>query len=91
MSNQPQASEKDADIVRIAVDPKIERVQDAVADPTFRRYLRRAREGPVAAGDEWAEFVSAGCGSQTVVSVRVVTVEGGTQVGPETTFELVGP
>lgn len=88
MTDRRRVSEKDADTVRVTVEPNSERVRDAVADPAFRRYLRRAHEGPVAAGNEWAEFVNAGCGSRTSVSVTVVAVEGGTRVGRETSFEL---
>lgn len=79
--------EGDADTVQVTVEPDSDRVRDAVADAAFCRYLRHAHEGAIADGDEWAEFVNAGCGSQMSVSICVLAVEGGTRVGRETTFE----
>lgn len=55
----------------------------------YRLYLRRAHEGPVAVGEEWAEFVNYGCASPEDVLLRVERVEGGTEIGPETAVEVV--
>lgn len=77
----------DAHTVRLTVNPDNDHVRNAVTDATFCRYLRRAHNGAVTTGDTWSEFVSAGCGTRTNVSIRVLAVEGGTHVGRETIFE----
>lgn len=83
----PGSGGTDAGTVGLAVEPDSDRVRDAVAEASYRRYLRRAREGPVTAGDTWAEFVSGGCGARTPVTIRVLAVEGGERVGRGTAFE----
>jgi hypothetical protein len=60
-----------------------------MTEHTHRRYLRWAHAGPVAAGDEWEEFVNCGCASPENVILRVEDVQGGTAVGSETTLEVV--
>lgn len=69
--------------------PEDERTRDELESDTYRSYLRRARDGPVSAGDEWEEFVSRGCGSTRDVALRVEDVDGGEAVGEETAFEFV--
>lgn len=64
-------------------------VEEGLADEHFVGYLRRARAGPVAAGDEFEEFVSRGCTSPYDVVLRVERVEGGDAIGEETAFEFV--
>jgi len=66
--------------------PGSERLVDAVSARSYRRYLGRARAGPVAVGEEWTEFVNCGCGTRADVVFRVVAVEGGERVGPDTAF-----
>lgn len=58
-------------------------------EDTYRRYLRWAHAGPVAVGEEWAEFVNCGCASPEDVVLRVETVECGTAMGAETAIEVV--
>lgn len=55
---------------------------------SYRSYLRRARGGSVSVGEEWAEFVSTGCGTTQDVTLRVTAVDGGSAVGPNTEFEF---
>jgi hypothetical protein len=69
--------------------PKDEQTRDELESDTYRSYLRRARDGPVSAGDEWEEFVSRGCGSTRDVVLHVETVDGGSVVGDATEFEFV--
>lgn len=61
-------------------------VEAALTEPAYRRYLRHAHAGPVAAGEEWAEFVSCGCASPLDLRLRVERVVGGTAVGADTGF-----
>ncbi len=79
----------EAATVVVSYGPAAERIGEALEEPSYRRYLRRAHEGPVAPGEEWTEFVSGGCGSRTEVSLRVGAVEDGSRVGEETEFEFV--
>ncbi|MFC6614075.1 hypothetical protein ACFQAS_03725 [Halopenitus salinus] len=62
---------------------------EGIREPIFRRYLRRAHAGAIAVGDEWEEFVSCGCASPEDVVLRVESVESGTEMGPETTIDVV--
>jgi len=55
---------------------------------TYETYLKRAHEGPVAVGDEWDEFVSCGCATPQDVLLRVERVEGGTELGVETSLAI---
>lgn len=57
--------------------------------PSYRRYLRWAHAGPVAVGDEWEEFVNCGCSSPEDVVLRVEEVDGGANIGADTTIEVV--
>jgi len=55
----------------------------------YRTYLRRVRDA-VAVGDEFDEFTDVGCcGSTMHFTFRVETVEGGTEIGPDTAIEYV--
>ena len=59
-----------------------------VEDTPFRTYLRKAH-ATAAAGDRWDEFVGVGCcGDSLDVTLRVESVAGGPEIGPETTFEF---
>ena len=75
-----------ATLVTLAVSPGDDRTVEAVGSERYRAYLRRAHEGPVTVGAEWAEFVSRGCGSTRDVTLSVESVEGGTEIGEETAF-----
>ena len=70
----------------LSVEPDDDATAAAVESERYRAFLRRAHAGPVAVGDEWAEFVSRGCGSTRDVTLCVAAVEGGEEVGPETAF-----
>jgi hypothetical protein len=62
--------------------------RDIVEDEPFRSYLRKAHDSATA-GDSWAEFVGVGCcGDSLDVTLRVESVEGGPELGPETAFEF---
>lgn len=61
-----------------------EDVADGIAADSFRAYLRKAHDGPVQLGEEWAEFVNCGCGSRKDVTLRVVSITGGTAIGEGT-------
>lgn len=76
----------DADEWPLADD---EWIRDGLREETYLGYLRRVHAGPVAAGDEFEEFVNGGCGRVTDVTLRVETVEGGGRLGPETALEVV--
>lgn len=54
---------------------------------SYRRYLARAHD-TATEGDEWAEFVSRGCGAPADVILRVDRVDGGSRLGPGTTVEI---
>lgn len=77
-----------AEEVRLTFSPTDDRTVAALDADRYRQYLRRAHAGPVAAGDEWAEFVSRGCGSTRDVTLRVASVEDGESVGDRTEFVL---
>lgn len=79
----------EASTVVVSYSPATDRVREALGEPSYRGYLRRARAGEVAPGEEWAEFVSRGCGSTGDVSLRVEAVEDGSRVGEGTAFEFV--
>jgi hypothetical protein len=64
-------------------------LRDGMTDPTYLRYLRYAHAGPVAVGDEWAEFVNCGCASPEDVILRVERIDGGTAIGADTTIDVV--
>lgn len=64
-----------------------EDVAEGVRAPSFRAYLTKAHDGPVALGDEWAEFVSCGCGSRKDVTLEVRSLTGGDVIGEGTTIE----
>ncbi|KAA9398239.1 hypothetical protein Har1130_04720 [Haloarcula sp. CBA1130] len=61
---------------------------DELRGDTYQQYLRRAHGGPVAAGEEWDEFVSCGCATPQDVALRVERVEGGTVLGDATTLAV---
>lgn len=63
-------------------------IEEQVAKPSYERYLKRVHDGRVSVGDEWAEFVSRGCGSPRDVHVVVERVEGGDVLGPDTTIDV---
>jgi hypothetical protein len=79
-------SETTADRVVLSVEPADDATAAAVDADRYRAFLRRAHAGPVAVGDEWAEFVGRGCGSTRDVTLRVAAVEGGEEIGAETAF-----
>lgn len=83
------ADSNDAEAVVVAYSPATEGVREELTNASYRGYLRRARAGEVAPGEEWTEFVSRGCGSTGDVSLRVERVEGGSRVGEETEFKFV--
>lgn len=57
-----------------------------VSTSAFRAYLRRAHDA-ASEGDEWDEFVGTGCcGDSLDVPLVVESVEGGSQIGPDTAF-----
>jgi len=73
-------------VVRYA--PVTDRISEELSESRYSAYLRRSESGPVAAGDEWAEFVSRGCGATADVTLTVEAVEGGDRVGEATEFEF---
>ncbi|WP_435116251.1 hypothetical protein [Halolamina sp. C58] len=79
-------SETIADRVVLTVEPDDDGTVAALDSDRYRAFLRRAHAGPVGVGDEWAEFVSRGCGSTRDVTLRVAAVEGGEEVGAGTAF-----
>jgi hypothetical protein len=62
---------------------------ESLREETFLTYLRRAHDGPVAAGDEWDEFVNCGCGTTEDVLLRVEGVEDGSTIGESTEIVIV--
>lgn len=74
-----------ADEVVVSFAPADGRTASELDAPSYRRYLTWAHEGPVAVGDEWAEFVSCGCGSTRDVTLRVEAADGDA-VDAETAF-----
>jgi hypothetical protein len=62
---------------------------ESLREETFLTYLRRAHDGPVAVGDEWAEFVNCGCGTTEDVVLRVEAVEGGSTIDESTGIEIL--
>jgi hypothetical protein len=63
-------------------------IVDELRGDTYQQYLRRAHDGPVSVGEEWAEFVSCGCATPQDVLLRVERVEGGTALGAATTLDV---
>jgi hypothetical protein len=61
-------------------------VHDELTGETFRSSFRQRRD-TVRAGDRFEEFVSRGCGVPVDVTLRAVTVEGGSRL--EGTTEVV--
>lgn len=60
-----------------------------VEEKPFRTYLRKAHE-TATDGDSWEEFLGVGCCGNTLdVTLRVESVEGGSEITPETSFEFV--
>jgi len=78
-----------ADRVVLRYAPVTDRVTEELSKPRYAAYLRRAKSGPVAVGDEWEGFVSRGCGATADVTLTVAGVESGDRVGEATEFELV--
>lgn len=68
--------------------PADERTAAALDSERYRAYLQRAHSGSVSVGEEWAEFVSRGCGSTRDVTLRVESTTGGEVVGEGTEFEF---
>ncbi|MBP1987194.1 hypothetical protein [Halolamina salifodinae] len=75
--------------VALSLSPSDDRTVDAVDSERYRAYIRRAHAGPVAVGEEWAEFVSRGCGTTRDVELRVESVEGGEEIGEGTEFAFL--
>jgi hypothetical protein len=63
-------------------------IRDRMRKPSYTKYLKRAHAGPVAVGEEWAEFVNCGCASPQDVVLRVEAVEGGEALGMETAIDV---
>jgi hypothetical protein len=63
-------------------------IVDELRGDAYQQYLRRAHDGPVAVGEEWAEFVSCGCATPQDVVLRVERVEGGTALGDTTSLTV---
>ena len=83
-----QRSTEAATSVTLAFSPTDdEDIADGIEADAFRGYLRKAHDGPVALGDEWDEFVNCGCGSTKDVTLKVVSITGGDEIGEETTLE----
>lgn len=78
----------EADRIRIRYAPGSDSVGEALRAESFEQFLRRSKGGRVGVGDEWKEVVNDGCGRTKDVTLRVKTVEGGTAVGSETSFEF---
>ena len=74
--------------VTLSFEPTDESTAAALDTDRYRSFLRRSHAGPISVGDEWAEFVSRGCGSTRDVTLRVESVDGGGAVGEETAFAL---
>jgi hypothetical protein len=72
-----------AEIV-VSVPSVDERIVPSLTSPSYRSYLTRAREGPVAVGVEWEEFVNRGCGTTHDVLLRVESVSGRKALGEAT-------
>jgi hypothetical protein len=62
-------------------------IAEGIAASSFRAYLRKAHDGPVQLGDEWAEFVNCGCGSTKDVTLRVQSLTDGDAIGENTDIE----
>jgi succinate dehydrogenase/fumarate reductase-like Fe-S protein len=80
------ASEQGAETVVLSYAPADDRTATALDAESYRAYLRRTRDGPVAVGDEFEEFVNCGCGTTRDVSLRVEDVVGTAVVTSETRF-----
>lgn len=78
----------EADRIRIRYAPGSDNVGDALRAESFEQFLRRSKEGRVAVGDEWEEFVTDGCGRTKDVILSVEAVESGTTLGSGTEFEF---
>ncbi|WP_123536562.1 hypothetical protein [Halosimplex salinum] len=78
-----------AERVVLRYAPATDRVTEELATSRYSAYLRRAEDGPVAAGDAWDHFVSCGCGTTKDVTLTVDAVEGGDHVGADTEFTFV--
>ncbi len=62
--------------------------RDTVEGSPFRSYLPKAHE-TAEEGEVWEEFVGVGCCGDTLdVPLRVESVEGGSRLTQETTFEF---
>ncbi|WP_209452203.1 hypothetical protein [Halosimplex halophilum] len=82
-------AEEVAERVVVRYAPVSDRIAEELSKSQYHAYLRRTESGPVAAGDEWAEFVSRGCGATADVTLTVEAVEGGDRVGDGTAFTFV--
>jgi|GEM_PF-573249 len=78
-----------AERVVVRYEPATDTVRRELNTTRYASYLRTARAGAVAAGDEWAEFVNCGCGTTEDVTLSVVGVSGGDRIGEATDFEFV--
>jgi hypothetical protein len=79
-------NEETAARVRLSFEPTDESAAAALDTDRYRSFLRRSHAGPISVGEEWAEFVSRGCGSTRDVTLRVESVDGGGEVGDGTVF-----
>lgn len=76
--------------IRLSFSPATSRIAEALDSRSYRSYLRRTRDGPVAVGDRWNEFVNQGCGTTQDIVLRVESVQDGDSIGEETVF-VFGP
>jgi hypothetical protein len=61
--------------------------RDGVAESSFKSYLRKAIE-PLEEGRVFDEFVGVGCcGNSLEVPLRIESVEGGDEMGPDTDID----
>lgn len=62
--------------------------RDQVESPRYRNYLRKVIDEPQV-GDEFEEFADVGCcGDSLDIRFRIEAVEGGDEMGAETTVEF---
>lgn len=83
------ADSDNAEAIVVSYSPATDGVRAELTNASYRGYLRRAHGGEVIPGEEWAEFVSRGCGSRADVTLRIEAVEGGSRLGADTAFEFV--
>ncbi|MFC7203182.1 hypothetical protein ACFQJC_06625 [Haloferax namakaokahaiae] len=81
-----KSNRQGAETVVLSYTPTDDRTSSALSADSYRAYLRRTRDGPIAVGDEFEEFVNCGCGTTRDVTLRVEAVVGTPVVTRETQF-----